>query len=340
MRCIQRHKNEFSEKELIMRKTLAFMVLAVTAMLASCGGTKSGSASRAAKLDYPVKAIDLVVPFAAGGNVDLSCRILASELEKLVGKPVTVLNKEGGGAIIGQTYVVNAAPDGYTTLALTSSFVTNVLGGSATYTMDDIVPIAMYCFDPELIVASGSSGIVTYDQFVAAGKQRRLLNSTPGFSTSHHIASLIYTEKTGIQFDYLHTNGSAEQVVQLAGGHADVGMTTYGGAASLIDQGKIKVIAICADERSSILPDVPTLKELGLDFTYGAYRGIGAPKSTDPEIINYLSDHYRQVLETPGVIDQFNNSGFPVVYKNARDFSLFLQEDYKNMEAIMHLLES
>jgi tripartite-type tricarboxylate transporter receptor subunit TctC len=323
-----------------MRKSLAFMVLALAVLLASCGGTKSGSASQPAKLDYPVKPIDFVVPFAAGGNVDLSCRIMAAELEKIVGKPVTVLNKEGGGAIIGQTYVANAAPDGYTTLALTSSFVTNVLGGAATYTMDDIVPIAMYCFDPELIVASEDSGIVTYDQFVAAGKQRKLLNSTPGFSTSHHIASLIYTEKTGIQFDYLHTNGSAEQVVQLAGGHADVGMTTYGGAASLIDQGKIKVIAICADERSPILPDVPTLKELGLDFTYGAYRGIGAPKGTPSEIIDYLSGSYKQVLETPSVIDQFNKSGFPIVYKNARDFSLFLQDDYKNMGDIMHLLES
>lgn len=85
------------------------------------------SGKAAAPTDYPTKSIDLVVPFTAGGNVDLSCRILAQEMEKELGQPVSVLNKEGGGAVIGQTYVANSKPDGYTLLAMTSSFVTNVL---------------------------------------------------------------------------------------------------------------------------------------------------------------------------------------------------------------------
>lgn len=88
------------------------------------------SGKAAAPTDYPTKSIDLVVPFTAGGNVDLSCRILAQEMEKELGQPVSVLNKEGGGAVIGQTYVANSKPDGYTLLAMTSSFVTNVLSGT------------------------------------------------------------------------------------------------------------------------------------------------------------------------------------------------------------------
>lgn len=148
-------------------KALA-MVAAAALVLAGCSGG-GGSATTAAKeeattqaaaseekateaaadttaaaaektTDYPNKPIDLVVPFAAGGNVDLSCRILAQELEKELGQPVNVLNKEGGGAVVGQTYAVTQKPDGYTMLALTSSYVTNVLSGATTYDMDSITP--------------------------------------------------------------------------------------------------------------------------------------------------------------------------------------------------------
>lgn len=297
------------------------------------------SGKAAAPADYPTKSIDLVVPFTAGGNVDLSCRILAQEMEKELGQPVSVLNKEGGGAVIGQTYVANAKPDGYTLLAMTSSFVTNVLSGTTTYNMDSIIPVAEYCFDPEIIVASADSGIETIDQFIEEGKKRELLNTTPGFSTSHHIASLLFSQKTGVQFEYMHTNGASEQTVQLAGGHAEVGFTTYAGAASLIEQGKIKVLAICSDERSDNLPDVPTLKESGIDFTYGSYRGIGVPAGTPDEIVQYLSDTLESVMSADEVKDQFANSGLPITYANSADFKAMLDEDYKNMESIQDLLK-
>lgn len=347
-------------------KALA-MVAAAALVLAGCSGG-GGSATTAAKeeattqaaaseekateaaadttaaaaektTDYPNKPIDLVVPFAAGGNVDLSCRILAQELEKELGQPVNVLNKEGGGAVVGQTYAVTQKPDGYTMLALTSSYVTNVLSGATTYDMDSITPIAEYCFDPELIVASEASGIETIEQFMEVGKEKVLLNSTPGFSTSHHIASLIFTQKTGIEFEYMHTNGSAEQTVQLAGGHAEVGFTTYAGAASLIEQGKIKVLAICADERSDILPDVPTLKESGVDFVYGAYRGLAVPAGTPDEVVQILSDAMAKVMASEEVKTQFDNSGFPITYADAATFKEFLANDYVSMEAIQDLIQ-
>lgn len=347
-------------------KALA-MVAAAALVLAGCSGG-GGSATTAAKeeattqaaaseekateaaadttaaaaektTDYPNKPIDLVVPFAAGGNVDLSCRILAQELEKELGQPVNVLNKEGGGAVVGQTYAVTQKPDGYTMLALTSSYVTNVLSGATTYDMDSITPIAEYCFDPELIVASEASGIETIEQFMEVGKEKVLLNSTPGFSTSNHIASLIFTQKTGIEFEYMHTNGSAEQTVQLAGGHAEVGMTTYAGAASLIEQGKIKVLAICADERSDILPDVPTLKESGVDFVYGAYRGLAVPAGTPDEVVQILSDAMAKVMASEEVKTQFDNSGFPITYTDAATFKEFLANDYVSMEAIQDLIQ-
>ena len=289
--------------------------------------------------EFPNKPIDLVVPFAAGGNVDLSCRIIANEMEKITGKRFTVLNKPGGGAIVGQTYVAVSKPDGYTMLALTSSFVTNVLGGAASFKKDDFIPVGMYCFDPELIVASEKSGITTYEQFIKAAKERELLNSTPGFSTSHHVASLVFSEKTGAKFKYLHTNGSAEQTVQLAGGHAEVGMTTYAGAASLIDQGKIKVLAVCDDKRIAAMPNVPTMAELGFPFVYGAYRGIAVPKNTPKDVVAWLSDNLGKAMKSPSLIEQFKKAGLPITYMDAPSFTKFLDEDFKSIQGIMHLLK-
>ena len=292
---------------------------------------EKGSEAAAPATDFPAKAIDIVVPFSAGGNVDLSCRILATELEKELGQPVSVLNKEGGGAVIGQTYAVTQKPDGYTMLALTSSYVTNVLSGTTTYDMDSIQPIAQYCFDPELIVASADSGIETLDQFLEEGKERELLNSTPGFSTSHHIASLIFARDFGTKFEYMHTVGSSEQTVQLAGGHAEVGFTTYAGAASLIEQGKIKVLAICDKERSENLPDVPTVKEAtGQEFIYGAYRGFAVPAGTPDEVVQVLANAMEKVMASEEVAAQFGNT---------EDFSALLKKDYADMEAIQDLIK-
>lgn len=298
-------------------------------------------AAASAETNFPNgKTITIIVPFKAGGNVDLTTRIVADALGKVLDTNVVVECKEGGGAIIGQTYALNQAPDGYTILALTSSFVTNVLSGDTEYGMEDAVAIGQVCSDPEVIVASADSGFTTLAELMKAGQEGILTNSTPGFSTSHHIASLIFAQQFGVNFEYVHTNGSSEQVVQLAGGHVQMGFTTYGGAATLIADGKIVPLAVCANERTAALPDVPTVEEAGFEpFVYGAYRGYAVPKGTPDEVVTILSDALKEVMEDPDVQAAFDNAGFPVAYLNAADFQAMLDQDYVNMESIYHLLE-
>jgi tripartite-type tricarboxylate transporter receptor subunit TctC len=343
------------EKTTMKKKIVKLTALLTAAMmlLTACGASGDSSTTteeinetvtpqvETPSVDFPTKSIDIVVPFAAGGNVDLSCRILAQQLEEILGQTVNVINKEGSGAILGQTYALSQPADGYTILALTSSFVTNVLGGSATYGIDDVIPIGEYCFDPELIVASADSGIETLEDFIALGQERSLLNTTPGFSTSHHIASILFARDFGVEFDYMHTDGSSEQTVQLAGGHAEVGFTTYAGAASLIQEGKIKVLAVCADERSENVPDVPTVEEVtGQRFVYGAYRGLGVPAGTPDEVVAILESALAETLASDEVIEQFANSGLPISYLNAADFQALLTKDYEDMSQIQDLIQA
>jgi len=147
--------NKFSVKLFIIATSLALFLSVCTA---------------AAAVNFPTRNIDLVVPFAAGGAVDISSRILAVELANILGQPVSVVNRPGGGATIGQTSVVNADPDGYTLLTVTSSFVTNALGDAATFGIDDLKPVAMFTFDPQFVVASAHSGIETMEQFMKIGR--------------------------------------------------------------------------------------------------------------------------------------------------------------------------
>ena len=330
------------------KKTLVLLVMSMVMvlLLTACGGSNpksnealDGDSKTTEK--YPVKPINIVVPFAAGGSVDMCARIIAPEAEKVLGQSVVVINKEGGGASIGQTYVVNSKPDGYTLLALTSSYSTNVMGGTVAFEFDAITPVSMHCFDPELIVVSSDSDIKTMEDFLAKGKAEPLLNSTPGHLTSHHIGSMMFTDITGCQFEYLHTNGSAEQVVQLAGGHAEVGMTTYGSAASLIDQGKIRALAVCDTERHPALPDIPTISEAcGIDLNYGAWRGFGVPKGTPDEVIETLQKAFKAALETDAVKEQFEKAGFPLVYKSSQEFKEYLDADWARLLKLEDLINS
>lgn len=336
--------------ELWKRIGTGAMVCAMALSLTACGekdatssetpaGSAPAASETAASVNFPTDTITIVVPFAAGGNVDLCCRIIAEEMGKVLDTNVVVENKEGGGAIIGQTYALNQKADGYTILALTSSFVTNILSGDTDFGMDDAVAIGQYCFDPEIVVASAQSGITTMEQFMDQAKNGTLTNSTPGFSTSHHIASLILANTYGLNFEYMHTDGAAEQTVQLAGGHAQVGLTTYGGAATLIKEGRIVPLAIADTTRSATLPDVPTMTELGYDFTYGAYRGFAVPVGTPDEVVQVLSDALEQVMSSETVVKSFEDAGFPVAYLSAADFQKMLDDDYQKMSEIYYLLE-
>lgn len=329
-------------KNSFRRVSLFLLVTILSSMLLACGNTgNSGGAGNTAEVeaDFPTKAVEIVVPFAAGGNVDLSCRIFAPEMEKALGEAVVVQNREGGGATIGQAYVASANPDGYTMLAVTNSFVTNIIFNETPYDIDSIEPIGMFTYDPEIMLVTEGSDITSLDELIEKSKGTPLMHSTPGHTTSHHIAALLFEKATGAQFNYIHTNGSAEQTVQLAGGHAEVGFSTYGGAASLIDQGKIRVLGVASEERLESMPDVPTFKELGYDFLYGAWRGIGVPKGTAQEIKDKLSEAFKSAMESEAVKEQFRNAGFPIMYLDAEGFEQYIRNDYDGINSMKEELQ-
>jgi len=158
------------------------------------GAVASGwciSGAIAAENPFPSRFLEVVVPFAPGGAVDNTIRMIGAEAEKTLGQKITVLNKPAGGSVEGQRYVANAKPDGYTLLAMTSSIVTNVLTKKVDYTLDSYEPLLMYSFDPMVFVVSASLPYKTLADVIAAGKEKPLTASTPGKANSKHIAGMI-----------------------------------------------------------------------------------------------------------------------------------------------------
>ena len=276
---------------------------------------------------YPDRIVNLIVPFDPGGAVDVTCRFLAESVEKALGAKLVIMNKPGGGAVIGQTFVANAAPDGYTLLACTSSVVTNPLTKETTYTHKSFQPIALYCFDPEILVVPSKSPYKSAGQLIEATKKRALIMGTPGHSTSHHIAGMMLEKQTGAKFEYVHNNGAPQQIMQLLGGYTDVGLMAYGECQSQVKEGKFIVLAVASEERSRDLPDVPTFRELGIDLVYGAWRGIAAPAGLPQPILQHLAAAFQKGIDDPIFRERMAKAGYPVINRGPDGFAEYMNKD-------------
>jgi len=307
---------------------LGVMLFAVPLLMGASWGSKEAE-------KYPSKTIEAIVPFAPGGSVDVSMRILAAVAEKDLGQKMLIVNKAGGGATEGQSYVARAKPDGYTLLAMTSSVVTNTITKKVDYTIDSFDPILQYCFDPEILFVTATSPYKTLDDFMAAAKKEPIMNATSGHSTSHHIAGIVLEKLTGITLTYVHTKGGKEPITMVAGGHVVSSLGSYGVTKSLIDQGKIRVLGVMSEKRDPRFPEVPTFKEKGVDVLYGPWRGVAVPKGTPPEIVERLSRAFKKALDTEEVKTKFANTNIPIDILDGKDFAKVVKNDYESQKEIL-----
>ena len=279
--------------------------------------------------DYPTKDIDLVVPFDPGGSVDTTSRIIAETANRVLeGSTLRVVNRSGGGGVVGQTFVSKAAPDGYTVLAMTSSVVTNPQMKGARYAVSDFKPVALYNLDPEVIAVPASSPIQTVDQFMAAARDKTLNIVVAGIGTSHHMSGLAIERVTDIRFNYIPTKGFGAQVQAIAGGHADGVLWPFGEASAQATNGTIRILAIASEERSPNAPNVPTFQESGIDIpVWATFRGWAVPDGTPDEIVARLSDLMKAVYETPAYVEKMKASGHDPIFRDTAGFS-FVVDSY------------
>lgn len=311
-----------------MKKILYTLLILVFLVVSSAGMVGAQN--------WPEKDIRIIVPFSPGGAVDVTSRIFAEIANKhLDGVDLRVENKAGGGAVIGQTYVANAKADGYTILAYTSSVVNNPLTKETTYTHKSFQPIAMYMFDPEVLVVPAESELDDLDKFVEYAKENSVSLSTPGFSTSHHIAGLIFENSTGVKFNYLHNKGASEQVQQLMGNHVESALMALGEAQSQIQEGLIKPLGLMDANRREDFPEVPTFQEYGIDLSWGAFRGYAVPIDTPDEVVEQVVALFEKVIKDEEYISRMQKAGFPPSYRGPEQFETYVDGVAEELEVIL-----
>ena len=291
--------------------------------------------------DFPAKDIKVIVPFAPGGGVDVTVRMLAEVAPKyLNGKNIIVENLPGGGAVTGQAAGAKAKPDGYTLLAYTSSVVSNPIFKSTPFKHTDFAPVVMYCFDPEILVVPAASPYKTLKEFLDAAKEKPISMSTPGHSTSHHIAALMTERKFGAKFNFIHNSSAAQQITQLLGGHVQSAMMAYGEVTSYLKDGSLRALGLMSDDNYAGAEKIERFSKVGFDTQWGAFRGLAAPIATPPAVVKELSAAFEKMAADPGFVKRMNDADFPLVVLGSDAFAKYAAENADILLEMKPLLQA
>jgi len=310
-------------------RTLAIVALGIGLLLAF-----GGPAAMAA---YPEKEITIIVPWAAGGGTDLIARFMADLMEKDLGKPVVVVNKPGGGGLVGFKQIAAAPPDGYTLGITTNSQILQKYSASSYQDWRDMAPIALHNYDPSGFTVKADAPWKNIKEALDFAKanpgKMRVANSGPG--AIWHVAAALLGNKTGIQFTHVPYAGANPASVAVAGGHVEATSVSPAEVGTLVRGGKLRILAIASEKRDALFPEVPTFKESGIEFVFGVWRCLVAPKNTPKDIISKLEASAKKAVENPKFKDFMVKNGFGQSYGGPAESAALMANDEKDFEKIV-----
>jgi tripartite-type tricarboxylate transporter receptor subunit TctC len=265
---------------------------------------------------YPTKTVALVVPFPAGGGTDIVARLVAQKLSESLKGNVVVENRPGASAQIGTKYVVDAAPDGHTLLIGTTSLVNGpaLFGSKLPYDHNKQLRPVISLADLAIFLSVNAQKFSarTVKEFVEQAK--KLPNSnmgSAGAGTTLHMSGEWFKLATGLQSLHVPFKGSAPQVVALGGGEVDWAMENYGAVLPMVQNGRVRLLAVASPARNPQAPDVPTFKEAGLpDVNLSTWIFLMAPAATPDAIVTRLNSAVREILLTKDMQDKLLQQGF------------------------------
>ncbi len=284
---------------------------------------------------FPARAITIINAFPPGGANDLVTRPLAAALESIVKQPVVIETKAGAGGQIGAQVAASAKPDGYTLLSHNNGIsgyaeVDKLFDRQPKTTRADFIPLARLIADPILLLVNDQQPHKTLKEFIDDAKKRpeTIVYSSGGLYGATHLPVALLEKAAGLpKLRHLPTTGGGPAITALLGNNAQASTQTITATLQHIKAGKLRPLASFGGNRSKVLPDVPTLKELGYNVEYYLWVGIFAPKGTPPQIVSTLSSAIDKAANTDQFKSALTNLGLEHGYLNAKDFAAFWDAD-------------
>jgi tripartite-type tricarboxylate transporter receptor subunit TctC len=315
----------------LLRRRAVFGAAVVAAMLV---------APLPAVAQYPERNITLIVPYGPGGGTDITARMLAKDLETVLGKPVTVENRAGGGGWVGWGALAKANPDGYTIGYLN---VPSMYAGyldrqyNRSETLDNFTPLMNHVIDYNVWAVRTQSPFKTVKDVVDAAKKepKSISISAFGAGSDDHLAILSMEAENGIQMITVHHKSTAEAKTGALGGHIQVLGANISEVAEEVRSGTIRILGVMAPERSPFLPDAPTFKEQGFNQVWSVSRGIAAPAGLPKNVQDALTAALEKTLTSAEHQQKAKQLSLePRVIKGA-DYVKFLKDNEASTKKLM-----
>jgi tripartite-type tricarboxylate transporter receptor subunit TctC len=279
----------------------------------------------AAQAEWPERQITVVVCFPAGGGADLADRLIQVPLSRALGKPVIVENRGGASGSIATIAVSRMAPDGYTLLGCSSAYEVNPsLFAHVKYDAQTAMePIAVLGASPNVFVVPATSKFQTMKDVIAFAKANpgRLNWTSPGLGTTPQLSGELLKQREGLDMVHIPFTGAGPAAVAVIAGQVDLYVANYASVTGLLNGGQVRPIAVTSKTRYRLLPNVPTLAELGIkDAESDTFQALFAPAGTPKPIIARLAKELKAILARPEIQEKFDKLGLPVVAEGPEQF--------------------
>ncbi len=305
-------------------------------------GVVAAFAFSAAAQPYPARPITIVVPFAAGGNNDVSGRLIAQEMARNLGQSVVVENKTGAGGAIGAGFVAKAEADGYTLGFLSSG----PLAGNVSLYKDlpydalkSFAPIARATTSPSVLVLNNSVAANTLDEFIDYVKANpgKVNYGTSGTGSSPHLAGVLFETMAGVEMTAVPYRGGSQVNTDLLAGQIQASFSPILEVMPLIQAGKLKAIGVTSERRNPLLENVPAIAERLQGFELMTWNGFVAPAGTPPEIVQRLNAEVVKAVNEPKIKAQLLQLGLEAAPTSPGDFGVYIKQQIASFARLVDL---
>ncbi|APD08332.1 MULTISPECIES: Bug family tripartite tricarboxylate transporter substrate binding protein [Thermus] len=292
---------------------------------------------------YPSRPITLIVPWSPGGSTDLTARALAPVLEGILKVPVQVVNRTGGAGAVGHGAIAQARPDGYTIGIITLEVVLPPWVAQTKISADMFSPISLLVLNPVAVVVRQDAPWKTIQELIQDIRQNPGKYKASGTAKwgSYDFARLGFLWKLGLKDEalpWVPAQGAAAALQELIAGGVNVAFVAIGEAANLVRSGQARYLAFMTESRFPAFPEIPTLKELGIDWTFASFLMAAAPKFTLPSVIDVLDKAFAQAVQDPEFVRFMQNANLVIRHLDRKASPAFLQERTQAMNRIVQEL--